>query len=167
MCCKYDNPVLLVALKHIPEPPPGIEIHSACWLIKYYKLAVRHQGKSHTELPLVTSRKTVGHGVSVGPDVDIFHYFVYFTIFFRGIQPLEVTVDIEMLSHRELIKKDVVLGANADDLLNELDVILQVLGRNSIVNQVFAEARDIATCGLQHARQHRDGGGLASTVVPE
>jgi hypothetical protein len=59
-----------------------------------------------------------------------------------------------MLFHSKLVKKDVVLWTDANDLLDELDILLQFLGCLSIVNQVFAETSHKATRCFHHAGEH-------------
>ena len=70
-----------------------------------------------------------------------------------------------MLLHGQLVKKNVMLWADANDLLNELDVLDQLLRGVSVVDQVFAKTRNETARCFHHACQHRDRGGLACSVV--
>jgi hypothetical protein len=85
----------------------------------------------------------------------------------RAVQALKVAVDVKVLPYRQLIEEDVMLGADADDLLHLLGVLMQFLGPLHVINQILSEAAYNSTCCLHHACQHRDSRGLPCAIVAE
>ena len=115
------NSVLLIVLKHVPKPPPGVQVHSTSRLIKDNKLGVGYQSESNAQLPLISSGETSSLGVSVWPHINVLHDLINLLLPVN-FYPLKFAINFEMLPDRQLIEQYVVLGTNANDLLNELNV---------------------------------------------
>mmetsp|Transcript_16754 Transcript_16754/g.57189 ORF Transcript_16754/g.57189 Transcript_16754/m.57189 type:complete len:745 (-) Transcript_16754:3551-5785(-) len=165
---KHDGAALQRAADDVPHEAARLRVHARGGLVEQDDGGVTHERDGHGQLPLVAAAVAAARAVRVALKVHLLDQLAHRGVHVPLLQAADARVEAQQLARGHVEVDAVELGAVANVLARLRDLIRDGV-RLALLHQPAATclaALDVRVTrgGLELAREHLEGGGLAGTV---